>query len=131
MVREERRQGSVHDSPRLIGVAEHVQEQFKILKDRYIISIKPVWVWHDASIPGHLFLCVMGLTLLRYLQWEARDLHMSVKELTERLEKIRLAVVNQGGRPAWVLEEMGMEEAELVSRFQLLKEMPKAGTAAA
>ncbi len=108
-----------------------IEEQFKILKDRYIISIKPVWVWHDASIPGHLFLCVMGLTLLRYLQWEARDLHMSVKELTERLEKIRLAVVNQGGRPAWVLEEMGMEEAELVSRFQLLKEMPKAGTAAA
>ncbi len=107
-----------------------IEEQFKILKDRYIISIKPVWVWHEANIPGHLFLCVMGLTLLRYLQWEARDLHLSVKELTERLGKIRLAVVNQGGRPAWVLEEMGMEEAELVSRFRLLEEMPTERTVA-
>ena len=102
-----------------------IEEQFKWLKDRYVISIKPVWVWHDANIPGHLFLCVMGLTLLRYLQWEARELRLSVKELVERLGKIRLAVVNQNGRPAWVLEEMGMESAELVSRFQLLEEMPK------
>ena len=84
-----------------------------------------MWVWHDANIPGHLFLCVMGLTLLRYLQWEARELQLSVKELVERLGKIRLAVVNQNGRPHWVLEEMDMESAELVSRFQLLEQMPR------
>ena len=102
-----------------------IEEQFKWLKDRYVLAIKPVWVWHDANIPGHLFLCVMGLTLLRYLQWEARELQLSVKELVERLGKIRLAVVNQNGRPHWVLEEMDMESAELVSRFQLLEQMPR------
>ena len=52
-----------------------IEEEFKWLKDRLVISIKPVWVWNDASIPGHVFLCVMGLMLLRYLQWEARDPH--------------------------------------------------------
>lgn len=103
-----------------------IEEQFKWLKDRYVISIKPVWVWHDANIPGHVFLCVMGLTLLRYLQWEARDLELSVKELVSRLGKIRVAVVNQGGRPGWVLEEMGMEAAELASRFKLLDELSAA-----
>ena len=83
-------------------------------------------------VPGHVFLCVMGLMLLRYLQWEARDPQLSVKELTERLGKIRVAVVSrggvpgQGGQPAWVLEEMGMEEARLASRFKLLDEMPEA-----
>jgi transposase len=106
-----------------------IEEQFKWLKDRYVISIKPVWVWHDAAIPGHVFLCVMGLTLLRYLQWEARDLELSVKELVSRLGKIRVALVSEGGRPQWVLEEMGMESAELASRFQLLDEL-SAGTAA-
>ena len=101
-----------------------IEERFKWLKDRYVISIKPVWVWHDANIPGHLFLCVMSLTLLRYLQWEARDLHLSVKELVERLGKIWVAVVNQGGRPGWVVEEMGIAEAQLASRIKLLEELP-------
>ena len=74
----------------------------------------------------------MGLMLLRYLQWEARDLHLSVKALTEQLGKIRVAVVSRGGspgrggRPAWVLEEMGMEEARLASRYRLLEEIPGA-----
>ena len=106
-----------------------IEEEFKWLKDRLVISIKPVWVWNDAAIPGHVFLCVMGLMLLRYLQWEVRDLELSVKALTERLGKIRVAVVSrggepgEGGRPAWILEEMGMEEAQLASRFKLLDEM--------
>lgn len=107
-----------------------IEEEFKWLKDRLVISIKPVWVWSDAAIPGHVFLCLLGLMLLRYLQWEARDLHLSVKALTEQLGRIRVAVVSQGGvpgkggRPAWVLEEMGMEEGRLASRFKLLEEVP-------
>jgi transposase len=103
-----------------------IEEQFKWLKDRYVISIKPVWVWNDAALPGHVFLCVMGLTLLRYLQWEAKDLNLSMKELVDRLGKIRVAIISDEGRPKWVLEEMGIDEAELASRFRLLDEMPKA-----
>ena len=76
-----------------------IEEEFRWLKDRLVISIKPVWVWNDAAVPGHVFLCVMGLMLLRYLQWEARDPQLSVKELTERLGKIRVAVVSRGGVP--------------------------------
>ena len=49
-----------------------IEGQFKWLKDRYVVSLKPMWVRHDASVPGHMFVCVMGLMLLRYLQWEAR-----------------------------------------------------------
>lgn len=101
-----------------------IEEQFKWLKDRYVVSLKPMWVRHDAAIPGHVFVCVMGLTLLRYLQWEVRDLHLSVKELVERLGKIRVAVVMLNKKPGWVLEEMGLGEAELVSRLKLLDEMP-------
>jgi transposase len=108
-----------------------IEEQFKWLKDRYVISIKPVWVWSDAALPGHVFLCVMGLTLLRYLQWEAKDLHLSVKELVERLGRIRVAIVTDEGRPGWVLEEMGIAEAELASRFKLLEQMPRETTATA
>ncbi|MGI0156190.1 MAG: hypothetical protein ACREDE_08715, partial [Thermoplasmata archaeon] len=58
------------------------------------------------------------------------ELNLSVKALTEQLGKIRVAVTSRGGtpgkggRPTWVLEEMGMEEARLASRFKLLEEVP-------
>ncbi len=52
-----------------------------------------MWVWNDAAIPGHLFLCVMGLLLLRYLQWELRDLKQSMPKLAELLERIRVVLV--------------------------------------
>lgn len=102
-----------------------IEEQFKWLKDRYVVSLKPMWVRHDASVPGHMFVCVMGLMLLRYLQWEARGLRLSLKELVKRLEGIRVALVNREGSPAWVLEEMGREEAELVKRFHLREKIPE------
>lgn len=105
-----------------------IEEEFNLLMDRYMISIKPGWVRHDAALPGHVFLCAMGLMLLRYLQWEVRDLRLSVKELLERLGKVRVAVVSQEGKPAWVLEEMGLEQAELASRLKLLDEMPSSAT---
>jgi transposase len=114
-----------------------IEEQFKLLKDRYVVSLKPMWVRHDAAVPGHMFLCVMGLTLLRYLQWEVQDLNLSVKELVERLGRIRVAVVSQGGRPGsggrpgWVLEEMGVGEAELVARFHMLDELNRENRLAA
>ena len=114
-----------------------IEEEFKWLKDRYVVSLKPMWVWHDAAIPGHVYLCVMGLTLLRYLQWEGRDLDLSVKELVERLGRIRVAVVSKGGqlgsggRPGWVLEEMGVDETELVSRFRMLDELHRQNRLAA
>ncbi|MGI0155629.1 MAG: IS1634 family transposase, partial [Thermoplasmata archaeon] len=45
-----------------------IEEDWKWLKDRHVLSVKPVWVWSEVSVPGHVFLCVMGLLLVRYLQ---------------------------------------------------------------
>ena len=111
-------------------VRAQIEDDFKWLKDRYVISVKPVWACHPAAVPGHVFLCVMGLLLLRYLQWEARDLGLSMKRLVEGLEGIRLGVVSRGGKPGtggkpeWVLEEMNRTEAELVSKFRLVEMVP-------
>ena len=80
-------------------VRAQIEDDLKWLKGRYVISVKPVWARNPAAVPGHVFLCVMGLLLLRYLQWEARDRGLSNKQLVERLEGIRLGVVTRGGRP--------------------------------
>jgi transposase len=72
----------------------------------------------------------MGLMLLRYLQWEARDLGFTVKELVETLEGIRVGVVSRGGAPGAkgtadvILESMTKRQAELAARFRLTEMLP-------
>ena len=103
-----------------------IEEDFKWLKDRFVLSVKPVWVWNDAAVGGHVFLCVMGLMLLRYLQWEVRELGLSMKELLETLEGIRVAVVKNGaGRGDLVMEEMTRPQARLFAELNLGKLIPK------
>lgn len=107
-----------------------IEEEFKWLKDRYVISMKPVWVWHEAAVPGHAFLVVMGLMLLRYLLWEAKDLGLTVKELVETLEGIRVGVVSREGKPGGkgapevILESMTKRQAELATKFHLTEMLP-------
>ena len=68
--------------------------------------------------------------LLRYLQWEAKDLGFTVKELMETLEGIRVGVVSRGGTPGTkgvpevMLESMTKRQAELVTRFRLTEMLP-------
>ena len=70
----------------------------------------------------------MGLMLLRYLQWELRDLYLSIKELVEGLEKIRVVLVRgEKGRPEMVLERMSREETELFTRLNLGQFIPGSG----
>jgi transposase len=97
-----------------------VEEDFKWLKDGHVVSVKPFWVWHDATVAGHTFLCVMGLLLLRYLQWELRELDLSIKELVKELEKIRVVLVRgEDGKPQMVLERMSRQGAMIFSRLNL------------
>jgi transposase len=103
-----------------------IEEDFLWLKDRYVVSVKPFYLWHDATVPGHAFLCVMGLLLLRYLQWELRTLKLSMKELVEALEGIRVALVRTPeGRPKIVLEQMGAREARVHKALNLQRFIPE------
>ena len=84
-----------------------------------------MWVWNDAAIPGHIFLCVMGLLLLRYLQWELRELKLSMPKLVELLERIRVVLVRgPDGSPKMVLEQMDREEALVFSKLNLGRFIP-------
>lgn len=102
-----------------------IEEDFKWLKDRFVLSVKPVWVWNEAAVAGHVFLCVLGLMLLRYLQWESRELGLSIPAMLEELEKIRIAVIRTAeGRPQVVLEQLTKTQALLVEKLQLTDHLP-------
>jgi len=96
-----------------------IEEDFRWLKDRYVMSVKPVWVWHDEAIPGHVFLCVMGLMLLRYLQWEARDLGLTIPGMLEALGEVRGVVWRTPeGKPTLLLERMEGLQQQLANRWK-------------
>jgi hypothetical protein len=100
-------------------------DDFKWLKDRGVMSVKPVWVWDEAEIRAHMSLCVMGRLLYRLLQWKVRDLGLSMKELVEVLEGIRVgALRTSSGDPQFVVEEMTREQARLFSCLRLGDRIP-------
>jgi transposase len=102
-----------------------IEEDFRWLKDRYVVSVKPFYLWHDATVPGHAFLCAMGLLLLRYLQWELRALHLSMKELVDALERIKVVLIRTPeGRARLVLEKMGPPESRVYKALNLQRFIP-------
>jgi transposase len=103
-----------------------LEDDFKWLKDRGVMSVKPVWVWDEAEVRAHVFLCVMGLMLYRWLQWKVRDLDLSMQQLVEALEGIRVGAVRTAeGAPQLVVEEMSREQSRLFSRLGLGDLIPK------
>ena len=103
-----------------------IEDDWRWLKDRQVMSVKPVWVWSDVSVPGHVFLCVMGILLVRYLQWELRELGLTVKQLMSALDGIKVVLVRDPeGQPELVLEQMRGDAARIFSRLNLGRFIPK------
>lgn len=102
-----------------------IEEDFRWLKDRYVVSVKPFYLWHDATVPGHAFLCTMGLLLLRYLQWELRALKLSMKELVEALDGIKVVLPRTTeGKAKLVLEKLGPKETQVYKALDLQRFIP-------
>ncbi|MDG6917605.1 MAG: hypothetical protein JRM85_08450 [Nitrososphaerota archaeon] len=71
------------------------------------MSVKPVWIRDEAEVRGHVFLCVMGLLLYRWLQWKVGDLGLPMKQLVEALEGIRVGAIRTArGGPQLAVEEV-------------------------
>ncbi|MEW5937873.1 MAG: IS1634 family transposase, partial [Candidatus Thermoplasmatota archaeon] len=99
-----------------------VEEDFKFLKDRLLISVMPQWHRTDPRIKVHVFLCIVGLTMYRYLLWKLRDTEMSVYELDKALKGIRVGFVTLNGKERKVqqiVEEMRPNAARVFSKLDI------------
>lgn len=102
----------------------NVEDDFRWLKDKLMIPIKPINVRTDQHIRAHVFICVMGLLFYRYLQWKLKKngLDYSTMELDEILNGIRLAMVYNGSRKKkgdLVVERMNKEQAKVFSALDM------------
>jgi len=99
-----------------------VEDDFKFLKDRLLISIMPEWHRKDPRIKVHIFLCLIGLTMYRYLLWKLKDTGMSIYELDNALKGIRIGFVTVKGKERKVqqiLEEMKPDAAKIFSKLDM------------
>ena len=102
----------------------NVEDDFRWLKDKLMIPIKPINVRTDQHIRAHVFICVMGLLFYRYIQWKLKKkgLNHSTMELDELLNGIRLAMVFTGSNKKkgnLVVEQMNREEAKVFSALDM------------
>jgi hypothetical protein len=103
-----------------------LEDDFKWLKDRGVMSVKPMWVSAPAAVRGHVFLSTTGLMLYRYLQWTLRDLGLSMQRLVETLDGIRIGIVKtEGGAPQLVFEQTTPVPQELIGRLKLTRLLPQ------
>ena len=100
-----------------------VEDDFKLLSDAFLVPIGPIHHHRDFNIRAHIFLCIIGMLFYRYLAWKCKNLHMSLKQLVEELEGIRIAIVknSKGNKIKLVIEEMDAKQARLFSRLGLEK----------
>ena len=98
-----------------------VEDDFKLLNDAFLVPIGPIHHHRDFNIRAHIFLCIMGMLFYRYLAWKCKTFHMSLRQLVDELEGIRIAIVEdkRGNKTKLVIEEMGTKQARLFSQLDL------------
>ena len=102
----------------------NIEDDFRWLKDKLLVPIKPINVRTDQHIRAHVFICVMGLLFYRYIQWKLKrtDQVYSTIELDEILNGIRLAMVINGSKKKkgkLVVEQMNKNEAKVFSALDM------------
>jgi len=101
-----------------------VEDDFRWLKDKLLVPLKPVHVRTDQHIRAHVFICVMGLLFYRFVQWKLRreGLVFSTARLAESLDRIRIGFLMDGNRRksgTIVVEKMDKEAAQVFSLLRL------------
>nr|MBI4156940.1 hypothetical protein [Candidatus Woesearchaeota archaeon] len=99
-----------------------IEEQFKTLKNPYIISFTPMWCWTDKMIRVHAFTCVMALLFIRIMIKKIKDsgIDLSQEQIFEQLKKIKLVLTYMtDSSVGYKLTRLNDTQRKLVEIFNL------------
>lgn len=104
----------------------NVEDDFKWLKDKVLLPVKPFFIRKDERLKAHVFLMVIALMFYRYMFWKLKDLPFSPYEIIELLSGIRVTVLRKkaGGSGRLMIETMDKDEARIFSRLDLARFIP-------
>jgi len=102
-----------------------IEDDFKWLNDKVLIPLKPFFVRKDIPIRAHIFLCVIGLLLYRFILTELAIKNISPQILVENLNQIKIAIVKTTENKAdIVVEEMPKDAAKIFATLRLDRFVP-------
>ena len=61
-----------------------IEHDFKSMKDKLLIPIKPFNLRKDRRLKAHIFICVLSMILYRYMIWKLKDLKLSENRFKKR-----------------------------------------------
>lgn len=98
-----------------------VETDFKLLKNKMQIPIKPIYSRKDNRIKIHIFICILSLILYRYMQLKLKDLNLSDTKLEHELNNMRIAFIKQENSKSikTVIENMNKTQLEIYSKLDL------------
>lgn len=98
-----------------------IEDDFKLMKDRLIIPVMPIYHRNDLPIKVHIFLCVMGLLFYRYMMLKMKKEGISLPSLLTNLDRIRIGVVisKTTKKVRHVVEDMEMSAARIFSVLKM------------
>jgi transposase len=98
-----------------------VEDDFKALKNRLLISVKPFFHRYDSHIRVHVFICVLSMILYRYMLWKLKEIRLTERQIVREIRAMRLAFVKEQGSTSvkTVLERMTPEQMQIYSSLEL------------
>ena len=104
-----------------------IEDDFKVVKDEFILPFFPVRHRKDDRIDAHVFLCGIGLTFLRYVMYKLKDTNLSIYQMLEALEGIDISLVKEKEtkRVKWVVNQMDIHQSIIFNMLGLHRFIPK------
>jgi transposase len=103
-----------------------LEGDFRDMKDKLIIPVKPIYFRKDKHIRMHIFICVLSIIFYRYMLWKLKSLKMTDKKITEEIRNMRLAFVKKDDSNSvkYVLENMTPEQIRIYIALGMERYLP-------
>ena len=118
---------TAHQIVEIYDARNTIESDIRWLKDKLLISLKPIYARKDMMIRAHVFLFVVGLLLYNYLLYLIEDTGLSIMKLADYLNQMRLGLVfndKSSKNAEFIIEDMNKESAEVFSKLQLERYIP-------
>ena len=103
-----------------------VEDDFKALKNRLLIPVKPFFHRYDSHMRVHVSICVLSMALYKYMLWRLNGIGLTEQGIIKEIMGMRLAFVKEHGSTSVkrVLERMTPEQIGIYPALDLGRYLP-------